>query len=281
MSGQLVGEVLDARESGRLDSLSRGDVLALIAIAEKCHGTTRQGSVRMSRIQAAMGASKSTAARAMRRLKDRGLIWVVKRGYESHGTGHANVYRLALFVSAEMTQATENACATQDDTCKVDVHVPNPDMHVSNRDVHVPNPDMHVPPVGGNHDGLYDGTNDGLYDGLARRVAPTKAKAAKRRTQIRDDYMPPERVIATIRAEFPAATNDDLSYQHRKFIDHWRKTGKPMADWDATWRNWMRTANERGELCRRNDGTSRGDAKVTGWLNAGKTQPITPEITPP
>jgi hypothetical protein len=60
--------------------------------------------------------------------------------------------------------------------------------------------------------------------------------------------MPPTKVVDAIRAELPNVTNEQLKYQHRKFIDHWKKTGKPMADWDATWRNWIRTAAERGEF---------------------------------
>jgi hypothetical protein len=79
----------------------------------------------------------------------------------------------------------------------------------------------------------------------------------------------------------PNATDDDLNYQHCNFIDYWRQTGKPMADWDAAWRNWIRKADELGELCRRANSMSRRDSKILGWLNAGQTQPTTqPEITP-
>src|SRR6185312_2786900 len=115
MSGQLVGEVLDAREAGRLDDLSPDAVLVLLVIAEKCHHVTRQGSVRMSRIQAAMGrrseksqsaaASRGAAARILRRLKDRGFVRVVKRGYKSHGDGHANVYEVAVLVPPKTAHA--------------------------------------------------------------------------------------------------------------------------------------------------------------------------------
>lgn len=82
--------------------------------------------------------------------------------------------------------------------------------------------------------------------------ASDKPKRAKPRTRISDDYMPPADVVEAIRDEIHGITDEQLRYQHRKFIDHWKKTGKPMADWDATWRNWMRTANERGELGSRN-----------------------------
>jgi hypothetical protein len=34
----------------------------------------------------------------------------------------------------------------------------------------------------------------------------------------------------------------DLEYHTAEFTDHWLSTGKQKADWDATWRNWMRRA---------------------------------------
>lgn len=79
------------------------------------------------------------------------------------------------------------------------------------------------------------------------RSASAAPRTAKRRSQVADDYMPPREVIDAIKAE-TKANDEQLRYQHRKFIDHWRKTGKPMADWDACWRNWMRTSHERGEI---------------------------------
>lgn len=32
----------------------------------------------------------------------------------------------------------------------------------------------------------------------------------------------------------------DIDSEHEKFMDYWRAHGKKMADWEATWRNWMR-----------------------------------------
>jgi hypothetical protein len=94
--------------------------------------------------------------------------------------------------------------------------------------------------------------------------------AAKRRTQIRDDYKPPPTVIATIRTENPGIGDEHIRYQHNKFIDHWKKTGRPMADWDAAWRNWMRTASERGEFARAPNGHATSarphDDKVNSYL---------------
>lgn len=36
----------------------------------------------------------------------------------------------------------------------------------------------------------------------------------------------------------------DIDSQHEVFCDYWRAHGKKMADWQATWRNWMRRAPE-------------------------------------
>lgn len=38
--------------------------------------------------------------------------------------------------------------------------------------------------------------------------------------------------------------NVDIQDQTERFCDYWRAHGKKMADWVATWRNWMRRAPE-------------------------------------
>lgn len=163
MSGQLVGEVLDAIEDGRLTGLSEVDKLALIIIAEKCHSTTRQGSVRIDRIASVTGTVRRTVQRSMVRLKERGLVRVVKRGYVSPktGQGHANVYEL---LPLRANQAATQACDIQGDTCIDHEHLTNTPKHVTNRA-------MHVTPMDVSHDGL----SDGLSDGGARAQAPAAA----------------------------------------------------------------------------------------------------------
>jgi hypothetical protein len=97
MSGQLVGEVLDAAEAGLLDGLSPAAFHALLAIAERCHHITRQGTVHKPRIQAAIHAHNSsrTADRAIRALKDAGRIRIVKRGYKApNGATAPPIYEL-------------------------------------------------------------------------------------------------------------------------------------------------------------------------------------------
>jgi len=73
---------------------------------------------------------------------------------------------------------------------------------------------------------------------------------AKRGTRINPDWMPTQSVIDAIKDE-TGATKDELAYQHRKFVDYWAdKAGKDATklSWDGTWRNWMRTAHQRGEI---------------------------------
>lgn len=96
MSGQLVGEVLTAQGRLKEQGLSERAFHALVAIAEKCHAETRQGSVRWDHIRAGLfGASLSTAKRAVKDLKTARLILVVKRGFDNqHGRSCAPIYQI-------------------------------------------------------------------------------------------------------------------------------------------------------------------------------------------
>lgn len=97
MSGQLVGEIIGASDSLRARGLSERAFQAMIAIAEKANTQTRQGSVRWAHIQAAQyGRSLATAKRAVKELKDAGLVRVVKRGFNNqNGRSAAPVYELS------------------------------------------------------------------------------------------------------------------------------------------------------------------------------------------
>lgn len=127
MSGQLVGEVLDAAEAGHLDDLSANAFAALIVIADRAHTDTRQGSVRADRIAVAIrrpnapwcattAGSRSTVERAIRELKSAGRISVVKRGFNNaHGKAHAPVYEVAPFPSPKLTETGASVPVTQAD----------------------------------------------------------------------------------------------------------------------------------------------------------------------
>jgi hypothetical protein len=110
MSGELVGEVFDAAEAGRLEGLSRPAFAVLLAIAERCHHVSRQGTVRIDRMRAAIyaGNSERTARRAIRELKDAGLIRVVKRGYKApNGEAKSSMYEMAELAPSKVAEASD------------------------------------------------------------------------------------------------------------------------------------------------------------------------------
>ena len=41
-------------------------------------------------------------------------------------------------------------------------------------------------------------------------------------------------------------TDEDIGRETAKFLDHFIATGKPMKDWGAAWKNWMRRSREWG-----------------------------------
>lgn len=88
-----------------------------------------------------------------------------------------------------------------------------------------------------------------------------------RATRVARDYAPPESVISALIVEL-GVSRDDLRREHAKFIDYWLgKSGRDgtKLDWDATWRNWMRTAAERGSL----GGRRQEPDKAERWLTFG------------
>jgi hypothetical protein len=61
----------------------------------------------------------------------------------------------------------------------------------------------------------------------------------KRATQLPDDWQPNEQ-----HRDYATQERVDLEFQAAKFRDHARANGKTQKDWDATFRNWLRTAVE-------------------------------------
>lgn len=93
MSGQLVGEVIAASPTFLKRGLSERGFHALIAIAEKCHTQTRQGSVGWDHIRDCLsGASRRTAQRAVHDLLTASVLEIVKPGFGAftYGATHAN-----------------------------------------------------------------------------------------------------------------------------------------------------------------------------------------------
>jgi hypothetical protein len=113
MSGRLVGEVIALSEQLRERGLSQRAFYALIAIAEKAHTETRQGSVRWDHIRAALyGASKRTAERAIRELTKAGIV-VAKPGYKNAHGSRAPTYTIQQLADTD-TQMSESTGSDTD-----------------------------------------------------------------------------------------------------------------------------------------------------------------------
>ena len=125
------------------------------------------------------------------------------------------------------------------------------------------------PPLSlGDDDGVSPGdtTGESPQDSLVRAGAPPRANTnptqqknsgyvpsespvssatnRARGSRLPADWMPPPDVVAQMRSDHPHV---DLKAEHEKFVDYWQgKAGRDArkADWDATWRNWIRRAAE-------------------------------------
>ena len=116
MSGQLVGEVIAASPTFLKRGLSERGFHALIAIAEKCHTQTRQGSVGWDHIRDCLyGASRRTAQRAVHDLLTAGVLEIVKPGFgNQYGRTCAPIYQIAPLVDNDTWVAQSNK--VDDDT---------------------------------------------------------------------------------------------------------------------------------------------------------------------
>lgn len=87
------------------------------------------------------------------------------------------------------------------------------------------------------------------------RTTP-QGEARKRATRLPEGWMPSQATIDKMRRDCPGV---NLEAEHEKFSDYWAGmsgTRGTKADWDATWRNWIRRANEN---------TQRKDTYVPSW----------------
>lgn len=89
--------------------------------------------------------------------------------------------------------------------------------------------------------------------------APQAARAA-RGSRLPENFQPTPAMIEWARNEAPAATPRD----HEQFVDYWRsKSGRDATktDWVATWRRWMRTESDK-----RQPATSTTNQRVAAGL---------------
>jgi hypothetical protein len=83
--------------------------------------------------------------------------------------------------------------------------------------------------------------NDSLRSSLRTQRAPNRRQAER----LPDGWRPDPTIHSEMRVKFPHVNTE---FETEKFKDYWHaKAGKDATklDWQATWRNWIRTAAER------------------------------------
>lgn len=68
-----------------------------------------------------------------------------------------------------------------------------------------------------------------------------KSLSRARRNFEASKWRPTSELIEWAASEFPSV---DLVVETEKFMDHFLANGKPMKDWNAAWRNWIRRSVE-------------------------------------
>lgn len=113
----------------------------------------------------------------------------------------------------------------------------------------------------GNSVSATDTTNGQLVPLLAS-VAPAKP-TPKRGTRLPDGWMPQQKTVDSIKAEFPNASPEQIRREHNQFTD-WAASCTTKAavklDWDAAWRTWMR--RELPKICGNTTAPSRTDQGI-------------------
>jgi len=97
---------------------------------------------------------------------------------------------------------------------------------------------------------MYSGVTDdasGVTAGGVRSITKPLLKPLLNSYRLPDDWQPKENDILLMREHFPSI---DLKLETHAFRDYWAAVagarGK-KADWDATWRNWIRNSYKRNK----------------------------------
>ncbi len=107
--------------------------------------------------------------------------------------------------------------------------------------------------------------------------APQPGK--KRATRLPDDWSLPDPWCEWGVTERPDLGVDGIRRASLEFRDHWRGKGETRADWEATWRNWVRRERRMNGHAREPtlaEKRAANYAKLTGGSN-GNTIDITPQ----
>ena len=80
------------------------------------------------------------------------------------------------------------------------------------------------------------------------------------KTEIPEDFEITEKMRKWADEKIPRV---DIDRETEKFIDYWLAHGKRMANWEATWRNWMRRCPEMGGYMKSPASTPRKPEQIT------------------
>lgn len=94
--------------------------------------------------------------------------------------------------------------------------------------------------------------NPNIPKGIYPSSGAQKAHPTKQARSLPEGWMPDPDVVQQMQDELRRMGKQiDFEFEHRKFTDHFNSVGGAKGrkkDWNATWRNWMRTARvERGQ----------------------------------
>ncbi|CAE6950081.1 conserved protein of unknown function [Ectopseudomonas oleovorans] len=95
--------------------------------------------------------------------------------------------------------------------------------------------------------------------------AESKGTRAKQRKPLQLPFLMTGEMLAWAKEKAPAV---NLDRETERFCDYWTGTGKAMADWPSTWRNWMRRAQDDIER-RGQSGAPKSDLNDTSWIHEG------------
>ncbi|HBZ92626.1 MAG TPA: hypothetical protein DEO91_02695 [Pseudomonas sp.] len=98
----------------------------------------------------------------------------------------------------------------------------------------------------------------------AAKAGPKGARA-KPKKPLQLPFLMTGEMLAWAKEKAPAV---NLDRETERFCDYWTGTGKAMADWPSTWRNWMRRAQDDIER-RGQGGAPKSDPNDTSWIHEG------------
>lgn len=175
-----------------------------------------------------MAAIMGTPAQ-IKRLVGVGLWIRVEGGYRFHDWGERNPSRAA--VEAERLAAAERMRAARDRKKQEKVQASSQVSELSS-----PEQDQNERRTSPEVRTLFGDPDPTRPDPTPKEIGPRK-----RARQIPDDWQPSD-----AHAELARSLRLNPGAELAKFRDHFKSNGKPLKDWDAAFRNWLRRSAEMG-----------------------------------